>query len=95
MTKRRLKKPVEYVLYGLVFVSVFGAIFSIENATSPKLSEPDMEYVSKTIVEDYEPVVAINNVIKRPYSDSNVKILKDYYDYKDESVEQENSIIYY
>lgn len=95
MTKRRLKKPVVYVLYGLVFVSVFGAIFSIENATSPKLNEPDIEYVSKTIVEDYEPVVSINNVIKRPYSDSNVKILKDYYDYNDESVEQENSIIYY
>ncbi len=95
MTKRRLKKPVAYALYGLVFVSVFGAIFSIETATSPKLQEPDMEYVSKTIIENNEPVVAINNVIKRPYNNETVKIIKDYYDYKDEPVEQENSIIYY
>lgn len=95
MTKRRLKKPVAYALYGLVFVSVFGAIFSIETATSPKLQEPDMEYVSKTIIENNEPVVAINSVIKRPYNNETVKIIKDYYDYKDDSVEQENSIIYY
>ena len=95
MTKRKLKKPVAYALYGLVFVAVFGAIFSIESATTPKLQEPDMEYVSKTIIEDYEPVVAINNVIKRPYNDETVRIIKDYYDYKDEAVEQENSIIYY
>ncbi len=95
MTKRKLKKPVAYVLYGLVFVAVFGAIFSIESATAPQLQEPDMEYVSKIILEDNEPVVAINNVIKRPYTDENVKILKDYYDYKDEAASQENSIIYY
>ena len=37
----------------------------------------------------------IHNVIKRPYNNENVKIVKDFYDYKDESVEQENSIIYY
>lgn len=95
MTKRKLKKPVAYALYGLVFVSVFGAIFSIESATTPKLQEPDMEYVSKTIIENNEPVVAINNVIKRPYNNETVKIVKDYYDYRDDSVEQENSIIYY
>lgn len=95
MTKRRLKKPVVYSLYGLVFLAVFGAIFSIESATSPSLQEPDMEYVSKTIIENEQPVVAVNNVIKRPYNNENIKILKDYYDFADESVEQENSIIYY
>ena len=78
MTKRRLKKPVEYALYGLVFVSVFGAIFSIESATSPTLKKPEIEYVSKTIIEDEEPVVAIHNVIKRPYNNENVKIVKDF-----------------
>ena len=82
MTKRRLKKPVEYALYGLVFVSVFGAIFSIESATSPVLKKPEIEYVSKTIIEDEEPVVAIHNVIKRTYTKEKVKIVKDFYDYK-------------
>ena len=96
MTKRKLKKPVVYSLYALVFVTVFGAIFSIESATTPSLKEPDMEYVSKIIIEEENtPVVAINNTIHRPYDNENVKILKDYYDYQDEAVEQENSLIYY
>ena len=95
MTKRRLKKSVVYALYGVVFVSVFGAIFSIESATSPSFKEPDLEYVSKTIIENEQPVVAVNNVIRRPYDNDNIKIIKDYYDFRDESVEQENSIIYY
>lgn len=96
MTKRRLKKNVSYALYGLVFLAVFGAIFSIESATSPSLKNPDVSYVSKTIIEEVDqPVVSINNIIKRPYNNDSVKIVKDYYDYKDEAVEQENSIIYY
>lgn len=96
MTKRRLKKNVSYALYGLVFLAVFGAIFSIESATSPSLKNPEVSYVSKTIIEEVDqPVVSINNIIKRPYNNDSVKIVKDYYDYKDEAVEQENSIIYY
>lgn len=96
MTKRRLKKNVSYALYGLVFFAVFGAIFSIESATSPSLKNPEVSYVSKTIIEEVDqPVVSINNIIKRPYNNDSVKIVKDYYDYKDEAVEQENSIIYY
>lgn len=96
MTKRRLKKNVSYALYGLVFLAVFGAIFSIESATNPSLKNPEVSYVSKTIIEEVDqPVVSINNIIKRPYNNDSVKIVKDYYDYKDEAVEQENSIIYY
>lgn len=96
MTKRRLKKNVSYALYGFVFLAVFGAIFSIESATSPSLKNPEVSYVSKTIIEEVDqPVVSINNIIKRPYNNDSVKIVKDYYDYKDEAVEQENSIIYY
>ena len=96
MTKRRLKKNVSYALYRLVFLAVFGAIFSIESATSPSLKNPEVSYVSKTIIEEVDqPVVSINNIIKRPYNNDSVKIVKDYYDYKDEAVEQENSIIYY
>ena len=44
MTKRRLKKSVVYALYGVLFVSVFGVIFSIESATSPSLKEPDFKF---------------------------------------------------
>lgn len=95
MTKRRLKKNVIYVLYGIVFISVFGALFSIEKASNQNLEKSDVSFVTKTILEDDVPVVSINNVIKRPYNNSNVKIVKDYYDYKDNEAEQENSIIYF
>ena len=95
MVKRRLKKEVVFILYGILFLLVFSIIFSIEKETSPKLENDDIDFVSKTILENDVPVVSINNVVKRPYNDDSVKIVKDYYDYKDESVEQENSIIYF
>jgi stage II sporulation protein Q len=92
--KRKLKKPVQFALYGLVFVSVFASIFSIEKATSPKKIEKKViSYIDEE--KEIEPVVAINNVVKRPYSNDNMRILKDYYDYQDEAVEQQNSLIYY
>ena len=55
------------------------------------------EYVSKGIL-DYEervPVVNPNTKIIRPYIDSDVKIVKRFYDYNDEAQNQEKSLIYY
>lgn len=89
--KRKLKKKVIYSLYAVLFVSVLYMILSIDVDSTPD----DIDYVSKTIVEEDVPVVAINNVIKRPYNDENVKIVNDYYDYKEDSSEQLNSMIYF
>ena len=94
--KRRLKKPYKYGLYVVAFVALFGLIYSIEKTLFPVTfkEEDDFDYVNKTIFEDVIPVVSEEDVIKRPYKDESIKILKGFYDYQDDSESQENSLIY-
>ncbi len=94
--KRQLKKSVVYSLYGISFALLLGGIALLGFATK-KVSEPEFEYVSKGIL-DYEENVKVVNVgdkIIRPYNDTEVKIVKNYYDYKAEAESQERSLIYY
>jgi stage II sporulation protein Q len=97
MTKRRLKKPVVYAIYGLAALTFLTSIYLIERSLSQSLFEPDedYEYVNKTIFDDDIPVVNVGTIIMKPFNDQEIKILKDYYDYKADSTKQENSLIYY
>ena len=57
-----------------------GSVYNILNKMSiPVINEP--EEVEKKII--------------RPYADNNVKIVKNFYDYKDSSENQMNALIYY
>ncbi len=93
MTERRLKKKVVYGLYGLAFVSVISLIYILEIATTKGFS--DNTYVNKTIINDDIPVVSINEVIVRPYKEEGVSLIKNFYDYKTEEANQQDSLIYY
>jgi stage II sporulation protein Q len=100
---RRLKKPVIYVIYGLSFCLLLGGIIMLEITTHRNNANPEEEYqyVSDTVLDEEEtedddiPVVAQKTTIVRPYTDKDVKIVKDYYDYKGNEDEQKKSIIYY
>lgn len=94
--KRKLRKEVKYSLYVLSFITLFGLIYSIEKTLFPVTfnDKDNFDYVSKTIFDDVIPVVNEVDVIKRPYLDSDIKILKTFYDYQDDSENQENSLIY-
>ena len=95
--KRRLKKSVKYSIYVVSFLALVGFIYSIEKTLFPVTFDDgkDYEYVNKTIFDDVIPVVnEEETIIKRPYLDDSIKILKGYYDYKDDSESQENSLIY-
>lgn len=94
---RRLKKPVIYSLYALAFCMLLGGLFLLEMSTNKLDSdEKDYQYVSKTNLEDEEvPVVSTKTTIIRPYTDSDVTIVKNFYDYKATEDEQKESIIYY
>lgn len=94
--KRQLKNSVVYGLYATSFILLVGGIAILGVATK-KASEPEYEYVSKGIL-DYEekvPVVTTGNTILRPYNDSNITLVKSYYDYKAEAEAQEKSLIFY
>lgn len=97
MTERRLKRSVIYAVYALGIISLIGTIYLIEGAMSSSnfVSDEEFEYVSKTIFDTTVPVVGEVKELTRPYKDSDITILRTYYDYKADSTSQENSLIYY
>jgi len=98
MKKYRFKKSAVYVMYGLGFALLIGILVLTDSyLTVDDLEEPDYDYVTETVLDKDEdvPVVNTDTIIMKPYSDQNVKILKNYYDYTAEKEQQENSILYY
>ena len=97
---RRLKRSVVYSLYALSFCMLIGGIILLE-VNSKKLKtnnnkDNNYQYVSKTGIDRKDiPVVSTKNTLIRPYNDTDIKVLKSFYDYKSTEDEQQNSIIYY
>ena len=95
MENRRLRKSTVYLLYSIGFVLLVGVAYLIESTFTTRHLD-DTTYVGDTIIKDkVKPVVADNKKILRPYVDGEVKILKNYYDYKGTEENQENSITLY
>lgn len=97
MTKRRMKRPVIYGIYAFACVLLVGAIYLVESTLNQtSFNEDDnYDYVSETVPESDVPVVDTKEVVVRPYTDAEITIKKDYYDYKAEATKQENALLYY
>ena len=103
MKKRKLKPfvvPFIYVLsLTMLLTSVYfiekaigGTVFKTENVEDNKDTQ---EVVEQEPVTNDMPVVNTEPQIIRPYVNDNVKVVKNYYDYKADNATQENSILYY
>lgn len=93
MKKRLVLKPfVIPTLYSIFAIVVVVSLFlSIEI-----IDEKDnVTYVSNAILDEYVPVVSMEETVKKPFTDENVTISKNYYDYQASDEEQTNSIIYH
>lgn len=103
MTKRSSRY---YLLHGIV-VSVVALVCLLSYAVTKSLTvaedklQENIEYVSYEVLTDNimpvskeEPSTTSTEIV-RPYTDSNVEIGKSYYDYKEKSNNQEDSIVYY
>ena len=97
MKKRKLKNSVLYGITIGVFALLLGLVYYVNyaNANLKNKEDDDYQYVSRLFGEDVEPVVNTTETILRPYTDSNVKVVQDFYDYKADEKKQENSIINY
>ena len=103
MTKRSSRY---YLLHGIV-VSVVALVCLLSYVVTKSLTvaedklQENIEYVSYEVLTDNimpvskEEPSATSTEIVRPYTDSNVEIGKSYYDYKEKSNNQEDSIVYY
>lgn len=97
MVQRKLKRGVVPVLYGIAIMGVLGSAYMVEKAISNQQFKEDDHYgyVNKTVFDESVPVVSEKQKIVRPYKDQAIKIVKNYYDYKATSDQQQNSLIYH
>ena len=88
-------KPVVYSLYGISIVFLFiGIIVLGNNPTIASLENPDFTY---DILGRFAAPVnnEVDLAIGRPYTDNNVTIVQNYYDYKSTEDDQRKSLIQY
>ena len=94
MKKKLVLKPFAVTLFYGIFLSlvVIGLFFTVKYTIN---KENDITYVSKAILDEYVPVMnQPDDKIIKPFTKEDINIEVNYYDYKNEST-QENSIIYY
>lgn len=93
--KMKLKGFVIPTLYiALVLIFVISAYVTFSNKSNTDVEE-QINYVSSIIWSNDTPVISTEKVLEKPFSNNNITIGRYYYDYKDASEEQQNSIIYY
>ena len=107
MRKRKLKKVFVPVIYVMSIAMLFGSVYFIESLIRTQMFKSDeVEEVTEVLNEDDEdeyiyeereniPVISTDVLITRPYVNASVKIVKDFYDYRDDAANQEESIVYY
>lgn len=87
--KREVKITMVLVLAFVLLSAIYLALVKFKGNSEPEL----LNYVpSKVVTNEDIPVVKEETKLLNPYTDSNVKIGKYYYDYKADKTKQENSI---
>lgn len=96
MKKYRFRKPAIIVISTLCLaILILGVAIINTSMNQVSLQIPDYDYVTDTILNEEKPVANTKNIIMRPYNNSEVKILKDFYERNDTEENQENSLIFY
>ena len=96
MKKYRFRKPAIIVISTLCFaILILGVAIINTSMNQVSLQIPDYDYVTDIILNEEKPVANTKNIIMRPYNNSEVKILKDFYERNDTEENQENSLIFY
>lgn len=96
MKKYRFRKPAIIVISTLCLaILILGVAIINTSMNQVSLQIPDYDYVTDTILNEEKPVANTKNIIMRPYNNSEVRILKDFYERNDTEENQENSLIFY
>lgn len=102
MKKVRVKKSVVVALYMTSFLLLLGSIIymtQINNISydiaDEQTEDPVTEEVVEPLPEENIPVVNTSTNIIKPFTDGEITISKNYYDYKSDSENQKNAIIFY
>lgn len=99
--KKKIKSMLVPSIYALSIVAFVFSLYFVQkilsNTNFNKDNLQDSDYVDKEIIDNsnYLPVVSDKKVIIKPFTSSDVKVYKEFYDYNATLESQENSIIYY
>jgi len=96
--KENKKQNSVFIIYmGLFVMLISGIYYAYASNQNLKKSPEDTDYtyVSRLFDGEVKTVVKTESPIIRPYDNKDIKVLKSFYDYKDEESTQENSIINY
>lgn len=93
MKKKLVLKPfVIPTLYLTFSLAIMIGLFLSIDVTQEK---ENLTYVSSAILDEYVPVINTVEKVRRPYTDGNVVIANNYYDYQSSEEEQQSSILYH
>ena len=96
MKKIKLKKPVVYSLCIAISILLLGGLWYADTSQkSLKENDEDLNYVSRLFEDNVVSVVNTSASIVKPYTNTNVKALNNFYDYKSDEKTQQNAIISY
>lgn len=95
MEKRKLNQSIIFIIGSGIMLVLTIITMYYTNKPNQELKDDDFTYVSKLFPENIESVVNTNETLIRPYSNPEIKIIQNYYDYKGKESDQENSIINY
>lgn len=93
MKKKLVLKPfVIPTLYTVFAVIVIISLFLSMEVTQEK---ENLTYVNSAILDEYVPVVSVEEKLMKPFTDEKVAISNNYYDYQSTEEEQQSSILYH
>ena len=94
--KMRIRPYVLPTIYLTIVLILMGFVYYTGlTQSSYSNKEKDLRYVTTLDLLDTIEVSKIEEKMLRPYTEENVTIGKSFYDYKDNQLKQENSILYY
>lgn len=99
MIKRKLKSFVVPTIYSIAIVISIFSMYLVKNIFDKKLDNKpnDVKYVDNEItgVDTVIPVISTSTSIIKPYTNNEVKIVNNFYNYQGDEESQQNSILYY
>lgn len=96
MLRRKVRKSIKSIFYFGIIVTVLISIFFIEQSLTKNVkNKKDYIYVLKNMLDTDIPVIGKNVTILNPFTASDIKVKRGYYNYLDDKEKQETALIFH
>lgn len=99
MIKRKLKNFVVPTIYSIAIVISIFSMYLVKNIFTKNMDtkQNNVQYVDNEItgVDTVIPVISTSTSIIKPYTNNEVKIVNNFYNYQGDAESQQKSILYY